>query len=1035
MFDYFDQLYRPSDFMPHGDCLVWDATLLWQHAGSDILTGIAYYFIAAALFYFIFKRRDIPFFWVFLLFASFILSCGTTHFFAAWTIYYPSYWTEGIFKTINALISLATALILIPLMPKLLALPSLQKALGRLKTSEERYRELIEGTNDLITNVDAQGNYYFVNRMAGKYLGLSPDECLGISAFASVHPDDRMMTEEWFRQCLVQKTAQSVIENRLVNAKTNEVFDMLWTSNFYYDEEGNPENVGGIGRDITDRKQIEDELRLSEQRYRTVTDNVTDIVWIQNMRGDFTFLSPSWETQTGFSVAEGLTMNSKDMLTPDSYAHAMTQFQQRLETDGERRQQDYSSFIIELENIRKDGTTFWSEITAKFLRDPAGNPIALTGVTRDISERKRAEDVLKKSRHLLAESEKIGNVGGWEINIDTGAQTWTEQTYVIHEVDQSYEPTVERGIDFYTPVSRPIIKRAVQRAIEYGEPFDEELEITTAKGNLRLVHVIGKSDLENRRIYGFFQDITERKQLEEAFQDSEERFRLMMYQSPVVTELYDLAGLQVEVNRAYEKLWGFPASRTVNKFNVLESKEVESSGLINYVQRAYAGEEVMVPAYEFDPRGKTEAKGAGRVRWLKTRIYPLKNRAGDVKNIVIMHEDITGIKYAEVEREKLESQLRQALKMEAIGTLAGGIAHDFNNILAAILGYAEMVSDEVPKSSAAQNDIQEVLKAGKRAKELVQHILAFSRKSKLERVPVAFHLVTTETLKLLRASIPTTIEIHQDIDPNSGTVLADPTQLHQIIMNICTNAAQAMDEKGNILDVTLGWVELSEWDLHKEPSLKPGKYVKLTISDNGPGIDQNIIERIFDPYFTTKGAGKGSGMGLAVVHGIVKSHDGMVTVASTLGKGTTFNIFFPRIDEKEQQLTERAGPVPTGNERILVVDDEESVVEITKRRLKRLGYQVTALTDSMAALELFRSQPGSFDLVISDQTMPGLTGEQLAKKIIAIRQDIPIVICTGYSSKMDADKANFLGISAFIMKPIDHDEFASTIRQVLDEKN
>jgi len=409
-----------------------------------------------------------------------------------------------------------------------------------------------------------------------------------------------------------------------------------------------------------------------------------------------------------------------------------------------------------------------------------------------------------------------------------------------------------------------------------------------------------------------------------------------------------------------------------------------------------------------------------------------KDSEGNLQNLISIGRDISERKAAEKEKEELEGRLRQVYKMEAIGTLAGGIAHDFNNVLTAIIGYAEMIRYELPEFSPIINDIQEILRAGDRAKELVKHILTFSRKSGGDRVPIEIYLIVEEAIKLLRASIPTTIALEKSIDSRCGAIMANSTQIHQVIMNLGTNAAQAMDEKGGTIQILLGCTELTEKDLKNEPSLKPGQYAKLSVKDAGPGIDQSTIDRIFDPYFTTKEVGKGSGMGLAVVHGIVKSHGGMTSVESIVGKGATFNVFFPRVEEEVHLENDDQYPFPTGNERIMVVDDEVSVIDITKRRLELLGYQVRTEIDSMMALEIFRLNPAAFDLVITDQTMPNLTGEELAKEMINIKSNLPIILCTGYSSKIDAEKAFSLGISGFIMKPVDQMELALTIRQVLD---
>jgi PAS domain S-box-containing protein len=386
------------------------------------------------------------------------------------------------------------------------------------------------------------------------------------------------------------------------------------------------------------------------------------------------------------------------------------------------------------------------------------------------------------------------------------------------------------------------------------------------------------------------------------------------------------------------------------------------------------------------------------------------------------------------EREKAEAALRQSHKMEAIGTLAGGIAHDFNNILAAVLGYADMAMDDIPARSPAKYQIEQVLKAGNRAKDLVKHILSFSRKENHILIPVDVLHIAKESLKFLRATIPTTIDIKEHFDIENRTILADETQIHQVIVNLCTNAAQAMDVDGGILEVTLSDHIFSENDVKEEPDLQPGEYVHLCVRDNGTGIDPKYLDKIFDPYFTTKEVGKGSGMGLAVVIGIVKSHGGVIRVNSKLGEGTSFNVYLPKVEEQIHEEIDETIPLPHGSEKILVVDDDASIVDMTQQRLERLGYNVTAKTSSKEALTLFRAKPDAFDLVISDQTMPGLTGEQLAKELLAIRPDIPIIICTGYSSKMDAEKANFVGVSAFIMKPVDKRELAITMRKVLDSR-
>ncbi|NVM57215.1 MAG: response regulator [Desulfobacterales bacterium] len=383
----------------------------------------------------------------------------------------------------------------------------------------------------------------------------------------------------------------------------------------------------------------------------------------------------------------------------------------------------------------------------------------------------------------------------------------------------------------------------------------------------------------------------------------------------------------------------------------------------------------------------------------------------------------------------VETCRRQSQKMEAIGTLAGGIAHDFNNILAAVLGYVELAKDDVPEGSPAQASLEEVFRAANRAKGLVKQILAFSRQREQERKPLQVSPIVKEALKLLRASLPTTIEIRQYIKTESGTVLADPTDLHQMLMNLCTNAAYAMRNKVGMLEVSLVDVDLPlEVVGQAHPShLPPGAYLRLSVKDTGHGMERSVIERIFDPFFTTKERGEGTGIGLAAVHGIVESHGGGITVDSEPGKGATFKVFLPRLETGVTPETEILAPIYVGNERILFVDDEQTLVNMGRPMLERLGYKVVASSSSIEALEIFRADPDRFDLVITDETMPHMTGARLAKELIRIRPDIPIILCTGFSEVMTADKAMAIGIQEFVMKPIVRREMAETIRRVLDQ--
>ena len=527
--------------------------------------------------------------------------------------------------------------------------------------------------------------------------------------------------------------------------------------------------------------------------------------------------------------------------------------------------------------------------------------------------------------------------------------------------------------------------------------------------------------LEFREIATFANKmLRDQKLAEDALHENQIIFQSFLENSPVYIFFKDHQIRSLMLSRNYEQLLGMPLENILGR----TMDDIFPSDLAKKM-------------IEDDKRILHEGKITNVVEEFDGRIYETTKFPISINNKPNMLAgftlDITDRKKAEEEKNKLQAQLLHTQKMEAIGTFSGGIAHDFNNILAAILGYADLAKDDIPDWSPAKHQIEEVLKAGNRAKELVKQILAFGRKAKTNRVPVNIELLIKEGLDFLRASIPTTIDIKLNIAPSCGNTLADPTQLHQILMNLCTNAAQAMEEDGGVLNINLSAVDLKIHDLDNKSNLKPGLYVLLVVSDTGTGIEKEHLDRIFDPYFTTKSFGKGSGMGLAVVHGIVHNHGGMITVESFPDQGTTFKLYLPKIEEEVEELGGvDTSPSPLGKEKILIVDDDASIATLTQKRLEMLGYKTTAMTNSKEALELFRAEPNEYDLVITDQTMPNMTGEQLAKELLKIRPDIPIIICTGYSSRIDAEKADSIGIRAFVMKPVDNRELSRMVRRVLD---
>jgi len=412
------------------------------------------------------------------------------------------------------------------------------------------------------------------------------------------------------------------------------------------------------------------------------------------------------------------------------------------------------------------------------------------------------------------------------------------------------------------------------------------------------------------------------------------------------------------------------------------------------------------------------------VVWINLNMRAVRNSMGEMLYLEGTAQDLT-------ERKVLEARLLQAQKMETIGTLAGGIAHDFNNILAAIVGYTEIAKSRL-RQKELSTYLDRVLDASERARNLVGQILTFSRSAEQELRPVDLTSVTHETLKLLHATIPSTITIHHTIASELHAVLADPTQIHQVLINLCTNSAQAMREKGGMIQVTVENVELTPGMVAGMGGLRPGPYVKLTVNDTGTGIEPELVHRIFDPFFTTKQPGEGTGLGLSVVYGIVCGYGGTIAVQTRPGAGTTFSVYLPAIEDIAQPEVKPAQPLPHGSERVLFVDDEPVLAEMGREMLESLGYRVRATTDSIQAIQIFRADPDSFDLVITDMTMPGMTGVDLSREILKIKPNIPIILCTGYSELITEEKAKAMGIQGFAFKPLNFRSITELICQVLN---
>ncbi|MCP3954116.1 MAG: PAS domain S-box protein, partial [Desulfobacterales bacterium] len=564
--------------------------------------------------------------------------------------------------------------------------------------------------------------------------------------------------------------------------------------------------------------------------------------------------------------------------------------------------------------------------------------------------------------------------------------------------------TYETFLDCVHPEDRQYVNTEWKASVA-GKPYDIEHRLLIG-GETKWVRE--KAELEFNedggclRGTGFAQDITERKSAETALRESENRYRDLIELNPDCIFVCR-HGVILYTNNAMVEILGAGSKEDLIGRSIFDFVHPDYRKKARERSQFVTEKKMPVPLSDFillrmdDGQIHVQSLGAP---------VEFEGKAA----VLYATRDVTALKKVMEEKSQLEKQLQQAQKMESIGNLAGGIAHDFNNILFPIVGMAELLLEDLPAESLEYQNAREILKAGKRGSDLVKQILAFSRQTEHQMIPIRIQSILKEVIKLGKASIPADIKIVSDIQRDCGLILADPVQIHQIAMNLITNAYHAMEQTGGEIAVRLQETRVGGTDTD-DLTLAPGQYATLIVADTGSGIDPVVMDKIFEPYFTTKEQGKGTGLGLAVVFGIVKEHSGEIKVHSAVGRGTTFTVLLPLLDKSPESRPEKeVETFEPGTERILLVDDEEAICHMLKQMLARLGYRVTTRLSGVEALDVFRTEPNAFDLVITDMTMPNLTGDQLARELISIKADTPIVICTGFSERMDKDKADAIGI-------------------------
>ena len=767
-----------------------------------------------------------------------------------------------------------------------------------------------------------------------------------------------------------------------------------------------------------ERRTAEQTIARLGRRNILILDAVDEGVIGLDVQGRIIFSNPSAARTTGFSMEE---MHGKDLhallhhTRPDGSPYPSEECpMHRTIREGVRNR------VLDETLWRKDGTSFPVSYSATPTVE-AGKVCGAVVTFRNITRRRLAEEALLESQfryRLIFDNASdaifIHNFAGriLEVNQVACDRLGYTRDALLQLNLRDIEAPEFAGL---LPDRNGLIQRNGSLVFETVHVRRDGVAIPI-EANTRPIQYGG-----GNAFICISRDIAERKRAEEALRKSEAKFRELSQEAPIGISLMKSDLTFEYLNPAFTELFGYTLEDLPDK-NSWFAKAYRPSGIEDQMRALW---ESRLRQHLVD--GKTVED-----------VLQVKCRDGSEKIVnsrfVVMDDGRHLQTYQDVTAHvKLEARLRQAQKMEAIGTLAGGIAHDFNNILSPIIGFTELALDELPAENRLRHDLEQILHSSNRAKQLVRQILTFGKSVEHDREPVQISLLIKEASNLLRASLPSTIDLRLNISPDaaSSTVMADSSEIHQILMNLCTNAGHSMREKGGLLEIALNNVHLDADFCERHEGVEPGAHVKLTVSDTGHGMTDDVKGRVFEPYFTTKGPTDGTGLGLSVVYGIVKKSKGIIDFYSERGMGTVFHVFLPRANNAGAEASPAEEEIRGGEGRILLIDDEEVLVRVEERMLQRLGYQVTAKTDSLEALAAFQRQPDAYDLVITDHTMPRMTGADLAREMLLIRPDLPVILCTGFSETMDEVQARDIGIGAFVMKPVVMRELAEVIHRLL----
>ena len=893
----------------------------------------------------------------------------------------------------------------------------LNSAQNELDTVRERLGYVLGGAPIVAFSVNKDGILTMSEGRGLEALGLKPGEVVGRSAF-EVYKDNPNIIRDIRRGLAGEDVTASA-----------DVVDLTFETHYtpMRDDRGNVVGVFGVAADVSRRKRSETQLRATKERFRTLVETTSDWVWEIDSDAVYTYASPKVKDLLGYEPDELIGKTPFEIIPPE---------------DAERTSEEFWGYARErvpFQNLvkvclHKDGRDVVLETSGVPVFDDDGHLIGYRGIDRDITARTMAEEALRASESRLNLALVGANMGTWDWDIQTNRVTWSAKVEELFGMERgAFDGTYETYSGLIHPEDRDNVRFAINTALEGKiSPYRVRHRSIRPDGEIRWLEAIGRVVRDDagtpERMIGVITDVTDRELANMQLRREKEAAKMYLDIVGTIMVALNKDGTVQLINRKGCEILGYEEQEIIGKNwfeNFLPESIREEVGAA--FKRILDGELEPVEYYENPVLARS-----GEERLIAWHNTVIKDDDGEWVGTLSSGGDITDKRRAEQAKQELEDQLRHSQRMETIGTLAGGIAHDFNNILSPILGYVDMAMEDVAEDSSVYDYLEQVIKATRRAKELVEQILLFSKNADRDASPIHMHLIIREALKLVRASLPTTIEIQQNINTDAGIVVANAAQIHQVLVNLCANAAHAMRDSGGILRVSLEPVDVDEALAEEHTAIQPGPYARLTVSDTGRGMDEETLSRVFEPFFTTKDVGEGTGLGLSVVHGIVTSHNGEITLASVPEKGTTATVYFPHSENVLESDEEESLTDVEGTEHVLFVDDEPVILDLGRRMLERLGYRVTTASNGDEAVRIITANPAAFDIVVSDQTMPRKTGLILAEEIRWIRRDLPVILMTGFSDKITPENLAELDVSSLVMKPLMGRKLGATIRQVLD---